>query len=194
MIRSAISTTQVPTFPISSDPDGTRYVDANSSRTGCRALEARCDLDKQLRGTHTRLTQWPYQRGSGGLSYAWDDSDYRGIAERTRFSSSRSECNVSSPFQISYGTSSLMPDLIRPILRLSITGSNLRDYPPATADQRKAARRDLGLPEDGFVTLFFGRLEREKGVDLLLKAWRRLALPPDRACLLVVGSTNLGGY
>ena len=36
-----------------------------------------------------------------------------------------------------------------------------------------AARRLLGAPDDGFAALFVGRLEREKGVEVLLEAWRR---------------------
>jgi glycosyltransferase involved in cell wall biosynthesis len=72
-------------------------------------------------------------------------------------------------------------------------GIELEEYPPATVDQRAAARRIFGLPEDAFVTLYFGRLEAEKGVEVLLEAWRHLALPPDRARLLVVGSAAPDG-
>ena len=70
-------------------------------------------------------------------------------------------------------------------------GIELESYPPASATQRAAARQALGLPEDVFVALFFGRLDAAKGVEVLLKAWRHLALPPDRARMLVVGSPAL---
>jgi glycosyltransferase involved in cell wall biosynthesis len=70
-------------------------------------------------------------------------------------------------------------------------GIDLAQYPPATGTQRVEARRALGLPEDAFITLFMGRLEVEKGIDVLLDAWRHLALSPDSARLLIVGSAGL---
>jgi glycosyltransferase involved in cell wall biosynthesis len=67
-------------------------------------------------------------------------------------------------------------------------GIDLGAYTPASESQRIAARQTLGLPEDVFVTMFFGRLDPDKGLELLLRAWRRLGWPPDRARLLIVGS------
>jgi glycosyltransferase involved in cell wall biosynthesis len=46
---------------------------------------------------------------------------------------------------------------------------------------------DLG---EGFVLAFVGRLEREKGVEVLLEAWRQAGLS-DRATLVVAGSGPL---
>jgi glycosyltransferase involved in cell wall biosynthesis len=43
------------------------------------------------------------------------------------------------------------------------------------ADERAAARETVGNP--GFLALFVGRLEPEKGVQVLLDAWRRASLP-----------------
>jgi glycosyltransferase involved in cell wall biosynthesis len=60
-------------------------------------------------------------------------------------------------------------------------------YAPGSEQERLDARRSLGLPEDGFVVLYMGRLIPEKGVDVLLEAWQHLGLPPDDARLLVVG-------
>jgi glycosyltransferase involved in cell wall biosynthesis len=67
-------------------------------------------------------------------------------------------------------------------------GITLGDFPPATDQQRTAARRKLDLPEDVFIALFFGRLDDVKGIDVLLRAWAQLGLPADRARLLIVGS------
>jgi glycosyltransferase involved in cell wall biosynthesis len=36
-----------------------------------------------------------------------------------------------------------------------------------------------------------GRLDREKGVDILLRAWKRLGLSPDEGRLLLVGSSTV---
>jgi glycosyltransferase involved in cell wall biosynthesis len=70
-------------------------------------------------------------------------------------------------------------------------GIDLGDYPPASETQRSAARHRLGVPEDAFVVLFLGRLDAEKGTEVLLRAWQHLALSPERARLLIVGSPTL---
>jgi glycosyltransferase involved in cell wall biosynthesis len=70
-------------------------------------------------------------------------------------------------------------------------GVDLEAYSPATEVQRSTARRELGLPEDVFVTLFLGRLDAGKGVEVLLEAWRKMAFSPDQARLLIVGSPTL---
>lgn len=65
------------------------------------------------------------------------------------------------------------------------------DYPPGGPDERAAARHEFGLPDDAFVVTYVGRLDREKGVDVLLRAWRRLGLTPDEGRLLLVGSSTV---
>jgi glycosyltransferase involved in cell wall biosynthesis len=45
---------------------------------------------------------------------------------------------------------------------------------PVTAAEQAAWRERAGLPQQGPVVLFAGRLVREKGVEVLLRAWRRL--------------------
>jgi glycosyltransferase involved in cell wall biosynthesis len=45
-----------------------------------------------------------------------------------------------------------------------------------TADERAAARERAGVSGEGFLALFIGRLEREKGLHVLLDAWRRADL------------------
>jgi len=60
------------------------------------------------------------------------------------------------------------------------------DYPAGGLDERDAARAALGVPRDAYVVLYYGRLDPEKGVELLLDAWRRAELPAN-AHLLVVG-------
>lgn len=51
-------------------------------------------------------------------------------------------------------------------------------------DERQAARARAGAAPGGFLALFVGRLEREKGVRVLLEAWRRAALGGDAALAL----------
>jgi glycosyltransferase involved in cell wall biosynthesis len=57
---------------------------------------------------------------------------------------------------------------------------------PQAATLPRAAR----APHDGFRLLFVGRLEREKGLDVLLEAWRRAELP-GAAELLIAGEGPL---
>jgi glycosyltransferase involved in cell wall biosynthesis len=52
------------------------------------------------------------------------------------------------------------------------------------AEPGRRWRAQAGLPEEGPLVLFAGRLEREKGVDLLLRAWKHLAHPRAWLCLI----------
>ena len=63
------------------------------------------------------------------------------------------------------------------------------EYPAGGLDERTAARKALGLPDDAFVVTCVARLDPEKGVDVLLRAWELLGLPPGRGRLLLVGSS-----
>ena len=72
-------------------------------------------------------------------------------------------------------------------------GVDPAEYPFGGDEERSAARRTLGLGEEPFVVTYFGRLDREKGVHVLLEAWRRLDLGPDEARLLVMGSSTVEG-
>ncbi len=54
-------------------------------------------------------------------------------------------------------------------------GIDPADYPVGDLDERRRARAELGVPDDDrLVVTYVGRLDREKGVDVLLEAWRRL--------------------
>ena len=60
-------------------------------------------------------------------------------------------------------------------------------YPPATPQSRASARTMLGLPPAAFVVLYLGRIVPDKGVEVLVRAWRRMDWNPDEGQLLVVG-------
>jgi glycosyltransferase involved in cell wall biosynthesis len=53
-------------------------------------------------------------------------------------------------------------------------GIDLTRFTPADDEHRRAARRRLGVPEDGPVVLFAGRLVPKKGVDIVLDVSARL--------------------
>jgi glycosyltransferase involved in cell wall biosynthesis len=61
--------------------------------------------------------------------------------------------------------------------------------PPAA---RAAARDRAGAAPEGFLCLFVGRLEREKGIEFLLDAWRR-ADTGDGSALALAGEGPLRG-
>ncbi len=60
-----------------------------------------------------------------------------------------------------------------------------------SAEDVAAFRRDAGLPPEGPLVLFAGRLVPEKGVEVLLRAWRRLDVPG--ATLALAGDGPLRG-
>lgn len=64
------------------------------------------------------------------------------------------------------------------------------DYPLGGLEERASARARLGLAQDGFVALYYGRLDPEKGVDVLLEGWRKLGMGGTEGTLLVVGSPS----
>jgi glycosyltransferase involved in cell wall biosynthesis len=65
-------------------------------------------------------------------------------------------------------------------------GVDLERFSPG---DRRAARRELGLPLDAWTALTVRRLVPRMGIDALIDAWRRL--PLDDALLLVAGDGSL---
>jgi len=91
------------------------------------------------------------------------------------------------------------PHVGRYVRRHRGTGEGIFDAPqavehdlftrPIDADDGRRWRAGAGLPEEGLLVVFAGRLAREKGVDLLLRAWRDLAPdPPAWLCLVGEGT------
>ena len=80
----------------------------------------------------------------------------------------------------------LNPDLIDVVHN----GVSSDQYPPGGKEEQDLARARLGLPKEGFVALYFGRLDPEKGLDVLLDAWRRLGIGGGEGRLLLVGSPS----
>lgn len=72
-------------------------------------------------------------------------------------------------------------------------GIDPAEYPQGGAAERQAARAELDIPPDIFVAVYVGRLDAEKGVEVLLDAWRRLDVTPTEAQLLLVGAPVLHG-
>jgi glycosyltransferase involved in cell wall biosynthesis len=60
---------------------------------------------------------------------------------------------------------------------------------PIPPDERTAARARAGAGPDDFLLLFAGRIETEKGIDVLLEAWRDAGL--ENAALALAGDGPL---
>lgn len=67
---------------------------------------------------------------------------------------------------------------------------NVFEAPQAVSAEQFGAQVTPAHLGEGFVLLFVGRLEREKGVEVLLDAWRRTGLS-DRATLVFAGAGPL---
>lgn len=61
------------------------------------------------------------------------------------------------------------------------------EYPYGDEQARALARKELDLPPDAFTVLFYGRLDPNKGPEVLFEAVRLLNLPPDDITVLCVG-------
>jgi glycosyltransferase involved in cell wall biosynthesis len=64
---------------------------------------------------------------------------------------------------------------------------------PVDDAERRAWRERAGAPDDAFLALFVGRLEEEKGVRILLTAWRDAGLENAALALAGDGSLDEGG-
>lgn len=67
-----------------------------------------------------------------------------------------------------------------------------RFNPEIHAARRSELRRSLGIPEDGLVIGFVGRLVRDKGIEVLFNAWSALRAEFPSAYLLLVGPFEVG--
>jgi glycosyltransferase involved in cell wall biosynthesis len=94
---------------------------------------------------------------------------------------------VSESLRGEWAAVGLDPDLIDVVHN----GVAPESYPFGGLRERAAARAALGLPTEGFVALYYGRLDREKGVDVLLDAWKRLGIAETEGRLLLVGSPSM---
>lgn len=67
-------------------------------------------------------------------------------------------------------------------------GVDTSRFRPATPDERQALRERLGLPRDGRIIIYTGRLLRGKGLEALITAFRLIAAAEPTAHLVIVGS------
>ena len=63
---------------------------------------------------------------------------------------------------------------------------------PVDGPTRTKLRQKLGIPLTGHIAIYTGRLERTKGLPVLLSAWKNIASRHRDARLLLVGAGGLG--
>ena len=66
-------------------------------------------------------------------------------------------------------------------------GIDTARFAPASEGEKQELRQRLGLP-DGFLCTYTGKLNRGKGLEMLLRAWRRLCARHPALHLVLVGS------
>lgn len=76
-------------------------------------------------------------------------------------------------------------------IRVINNGTDTDRFRPAEAEERAALRRKLGLPPGGRLFAYAGKLNRGKGLEFLLRAWRRHASAHPDAHLVLIGSGGL---
>ena len=74
-------------------------------------------------------------------------------------------------------------------VRLAPNGLDLNRFRPATGDERRSIRAELGWADNDRVILFVGFFSRDKRPDLLFRAWQRVAAQGIAAKLVYIGAT-----
>lgn len=74
--------------------------------------------------------------------------------------------------------------------RVVVNGIDIEGFPTFTGEQSRSVRRELGVSDDDLLLLTVGRIDRQKGQDILLKAFRDVADERPRARLAIVGDVG----
>lgn len=61
-------------------------------------------------------------------------------------------------------------------------------FSPASSEERRALRRKLGLPEAGFLVGYSGKLNKGKGLDMLMSIWPEVVSRAPEAHLVLIGA------
>jgi glycosyltransferase involved in cell wall biosynthesis len=94
---------------------------------------------------------------------------------------------------VSHRTRQMWIDTGLPAERIEVVhnGIDTRRFRPAAAGEREAIREQLGIEDDVFVVGYVGRLEREKGLSQLFRAFRAVdEANARRMRLLIVGGPS----
>lgn len=70
---------------------------------------------------------------------------------------------------------------------LITNGIEVDDFTPATASDQTRLRSELGLP-GGYLFAYSGKLNRGKGLEMLLRAWEKVVAARPHARLILIGA------
>jgi glycosyltransferase involved in cell wall biosynthesis len=90
---------------------------------------------------------------------------------------------VSGPIRDAYVAAGVPADRIEVVAN----GVDPGRWQPVDDAERRRLRAAAGIPDGCFVAVFAGRIDPDKGLDVLAEAWRRLDLPAEAARLVVAG-------
>jgi glycosyltransferase involved in cell wall biosynthesis len=72
-------------------------------------------------------------------------------------------------------------------------GVDCEEFSPPSPERRREARAELGIPPEGVLAVFAGRLAEDKGTGFLIDAWRRVERrSAGQSWTLVVAGEELG--
>ena len=71
-------------------------------------------------------------------------------------------------------------------LQVVYNGIDLKRF--SMQGDRQQTRQRLDIPPDAFAVLYAGRIDRPKNIEMLIRAFAQLRLPPEQARLMIVGS------
>lgn len=77
------------------------------------------------------------------------------------------------------------------IVRINGVGVDLSKFAPVTEEEKKSARRDLGIGQEQFVMLYAADLSYRKNQSMLFRALRRIREDIPAMCLLLPGQPIL---
>jgi glycosyltransferase involved in cell wall biosynthesis len=80
------------------------------------------------------------------------------------------------------------------IEKISVIANGLNLKNPVKKLNVAAQKRKMGFDEDDFIFLFAGRMNKQKGLDLLVKTFGKLLKRIPNAKLLIVGAGDFGVY
>lgn len=80
------------------------------------------------------------------------------------------------------------------IEKISVIANGLNLKNPVKKLNVAAQKRKMGFGEDDFIFLFAGRMNKQKGLDLLVKTFGKLLKKIPNAKLLIVGAGDFGVY
>ncbi|WP_418883088.1 glycosyltransferase, partial [Waltera sp.] len=67
--------------------------------------------------------------------------------------------------------------------------NRMPQYPDCSAEEKRALRKELNLPENARIGIYVGRVTKEKGLSYLVDALKQVdACWPPELCLLIVGN------